>query len=291
MQDVIKNDDPCSAACAPDCSVVAARCAASPCSLARAPDFQRGPFRVYIYETLESTNTFLMQRQTAFPDYSVVWARAQTAGRGRFGRAWLAAPGRDLSFSILLPLQDMRADLRRTSLPNLPQAVALAVCRLLQKQGLTPAIKWPNDVLLDGGKVCGILCEVVRRPPADAVVAGVGLNLNSGAADLAAAGRPAASMAQVACRSFDPQAVLENFLDELREVLAVFFAHGFAGLYGAVRDLLAGLDQTFRLQAADGIHVGCIAGINPDGTLAFDCEKCGRMTVHSGELSTGTDII
>lgn len=267
MQDVIKNDDP--------------------CSLARAPDFQRGLFRVYIYDTLESTNAFLVQQHAAFPDYSVVWARTQTAGRGRFGRAWLVAPGRDLSFSILLPLKDMRADLRGMSLPNFPQAAALAACRLLQKQDLTPSIKWPNDVLLNGLKVGGILCEVIRRPPADAVVAGVGLNLNSSAADLAAVGRPAASLAQVAVRAFDPRSVLENFLDELRDVLAVFFAHGFAGIYGAVRDLLAGLDQTFRLQAADGIHIGRIAGINRDGTLAFDCAQCGRMTVHSGELSTG----
>ncbi len=263
----------------------------SPAAGPRAPDFQRGPFRVYIYETLESTNTFLMQHHAAFPDYSVVWARAQTAGRGRFGRAWLAAPGRDLSFSILLPLQDMRADLRRMSLPNFPQATALAVCRLLQKQDLAPSLKWPNDVLLGGCKVCGILCEVVRRPPADAVVAGVGLNLNSGAADLAGIDRPAASMAQAVGRAYEPQAVLEHFLDELREVLAVFGRQGFAGIYSAVRDLLAGLDQTFRLQAADGEHIGRIADLNRDGTLAFDCARCGRMTVHSGELSTGAGII
>ena len=253
----------------------------------RAPDFLRGPFRVYIYKTLPSTNTFLMQHHAEFPDYSVIWALEQTAGRGRFQRTWVSAPGRDLSFSILLPLGDMQADLRQTGLPNFPQALALAVCRMLQKQGLTPSLKWPNDVLLEGRKVCGILCEVAQRLPANAVVAGVGVNLNSSAEDLSAAGKPATSMAQVAGRAYDLQTVMECFLGELHEVLAVFFRQGFPGIYDAMRDLFTGLDRTFCLQTATGGHIGRIAGINRDGTLLFDCQQCGRMTVHSGELSTG----
>lgn len=254
--------------------------------MARPPDCLRPPFRVYIYETLESTNTFLKERQAAFPDYSVVWAKTQTRGRGRFEREWRAAPGRDLTFSILLPLADLSAD-RRAGIPNIPQAAALAVCRMLQKNGLNPAIKWPNDVLAGGRKICGILCELVRRPPADAMVVGVGINLNSSAAELASVGRPATSMALASGRVFDPQAVLCGLLDEMRDVFAVFCAQGFTGIYADLRELLTGLDQTFRLQAADGEHTGRMAGINPDGSLAFDCEKCGRLTVHSGELSAG----
>lgn len=254
--------------------------------MARPPDCLRPPFRVYIYETLESTNTFLKERQAAFPDYSVVWAKTQTRGRGRFEREWRAAPGRDLTFSILLPLADLSAD-RRAGIPNIPQAAALAVCRMLQKNGLNPAIKWPNDVLAGGRKICGILCELVRRPPADAMVVGVGINLNSSAAELASVGRPATSMALASGRVFDPQAVLCGLLDEMRDVFAVFCAQGFTGIYADLRELLTGLDRKFRLQAADGEHTGRMAGINPDGTLAFDCEKCGRLTVHSGELSAG----
>ena len=179
----------------------------------------------------------------------------------------------------------MQADLRQTGLPNF-QALALAVCRMLQKQGLTPSLSGRMMYCWRGVRFVGFYAKL-PAPAGERSSCRGRANLNSSAEDLSAAGKPATSMAQVAGRAYDLQTVMECFLGELHEVLAVFFRQGFPGIYDAMRDLFTGLDRTFCLQTATGGHIGRIAGINRDGTLLFDCQQCGRMTVHSGELSTG----
>jgi len=117
------------------------------------------------------------------PDGAVVVADAQTHGRGRAGREWHTTPGRSLALSLLL-----RPGGDRGAVGLLPLAVGLAVAQALESLGARPALKWPNDVLLAGRKVAGVLCE--SRGPArtgapreaavpmrDGVVVGVGVNV------------------------------------------------------------------------------------------------------------------
>ncbi len=107
------------------------------------------------------------------PDLALVVADEQTAGRGRFGRRWFTAPKASLAFS--LTLRQVPSN-RPTVLSGLG---ALAVCEALEKQyNLQPQIKWPNDVLLNGRKVCGILIESHWQGEAfTAAVIGVGINI------------------------------------------------------------------------------------------------------------------
>ena len=102
---------------------------------------------------------------------TVVVAERQTAGRGRKGAEWFCAPGEGLAFSVILEPEWPREQWAWTAL-----GAGLAVCEALERLGFAPAIKWPNDVLLDGCKVCGILVE----SPGERVVVGVGLNVNGG---------------------------------------------------------------------------------------------------------------
>jgi len=147
-------------------------------------------YTIYKYTKLESTNAFLKQHCSTLPDYSVIWAEEQIHGRGRFTRVWNSEPGQDLTFSLLLPLTSLEQRLRQ----NITQTAALSVARLLEGYGLKPSIKWPNDVLVDGGKISGILCEVVESDENAYAILGIGLNINSTEESLAGLDYPATSL-------------------------------------------------------------------------------------------------
>ena len=115
-------------------------------------------YTIYKYDKLDSTNAFLKQHCANLPDFSVIWADEQTHGRGRFTRIWNSEPCQDLTFSLLLPLTSLEQKLRQ----NITQIAALSVAQMLEGYGLKPSVKWPNDVLIQGKKISGILCEITE---------------------------------------------------------------------------------------------------------------------------------
>lgn len=122
-----------------------------------------------------STNADLKARLAAAdgPVFDVIRAVTQTGGRGRLGRSFFSPPG-GLYFSAALPLTG-----QETNVPCLTLVAGLCVCRALEDLcGAVLRVKWPNDVYLNGKKLCGILCELVTVPTPAAVV-GVGVNLNA----------------------------------------------------------------------------------------------------------------
>ena len=161
--------------------------------------------RVLVFDELDSTNTFA--GSLADPEDLVVIARNQTAGRGRFGRVWQSRPGAALLMSAVL---HPPPEFRRPSILTATAAVALGeAVRVLT--GIQAKIKWPNDLLVRGKKVCGILIEQSR-----AVVVGVGLNLNQTADEFAAAGLPdATSLGVLTGRSFDLRTAAEVVIRQL----------------------------------------------------------------------------
>jgi BirA family biotin operon repressor/biotin-[acetyl-CoA-carboxylase] ligase len=123
------------------------------------------------FRQVGSTNTVARElAEAGAPNGTVVTADEQTAGRGRQGRTWTAAPGSALLFSAIVRPLDKRH-------PLLPLAVPLAVCETAERlrPGIECKVKWPNDVHLDGRKLAGILIEA--RPQEEWAVLGIGLNL------------------------------------------------------------------------------------------------------------------
>lgn len=113
------------------------------------------------------------------PDGTVVVADHQTRGRGRSGRSWHSTPGQGLAMSVLLHLS-CEPGARST----LPLVVGLALARALERLGVDADLEWPNDLVLSGRKVAGILCEARRTAAgADAAVAGIGVNVAQRAGD------------------------------------------------------------------------------------------------------------
>ena len=170
-------------------------------------------WRVEVLEETGSTNAVVAERARAAELAGlVVVAERQVAGRGRLDRTWLSPSRAGLTFSVLL-----RPAVPAERLPWVPLVGGLAVATALaERAGLEVGLKWPNDVLLDGRKVCGVLAEL---PVPGAVVLGIGLNVTTTAEELPApppGQAPPTSMALAGATTTDRDTVLRAVLRALR---------------------------------------------------------------------------
>jgi len=162
------------------------------------------------HDTLPSTNELAMRlAETHVPEGTVVVAEEQTAGRGRRGRAWISPRGGIWCSAILRP----RLPLEQVPLVGLAASVAAA--RAIRSGArLAARVKWPNDVLVDGRKVAGVLTEA--GPDAGWIVVGIGINANVEASELAPGSRQrAGSLAELAGAPVDRGEVMRVLLREL----------------------------------------------------------------------------
>jgi BirA family biotin operon repressor/biotin-[acetyl-CoA-carboxylase] ligase len=161
---------------------------------------------------ITSTNDELLRRgEAGAPEGTLLFAESQTAGRGQFQRPWSSAAGLGLWFSLLL-----RLPINDTTIPSLSAFAAVALVNTLQKLGISDyGIKAPNDVLIGGRKVAGILVETRpgRNPFA---IIGIGLNVNHAAENFPEKLKDrATSLAMAARATFDRNAVASTLITEL----------------------------------------------------------------------------
>jgi BirA family biotin operon repressor/biotin-[acetyl-CoA-carboxylase] ligase len=248
---------------------------------------QLGPasasFAIEVLDSIDSTNTRLMQRAAAgAPSGLVLAAEAQTAGRGRRGRVWRSAVGSTLTFSLLWRFAQGARELAGLSL-----AVGLALARTLRAAGATGvALKWPNDVVLPSGKLAGILIEMqgdVLGP--SAAVIGIGVNVRADLRVAEQVDQPLADLETATGKPVDRNVLLARMLAELSGVLGSFTQGGFAPLREEWQQLHAHQDRRVRLLLPDGESLAGIArGVADDGVLLLETES-GVRGFHSGELS------
>nr|WP_269209268.1 biotin--[acetyl-CoA-carboxylase] ligase [Chromobacterium vaccinii] len=234
-------------------------------------------FTLAVAERTDSTNSQLMARAGNGGLHGLVLAcEQQTAGRGRLGRRWQARLGSGLTFSLLWRFERGLAELAGLSL-----AVGVALARALRALGAPVELKWPNDVLLDGRKLAGILIEVSGDAlgPAAAVI-GIGLNV----ADPGEVDQPVAALEQAGVAP-DRNRVLAALLGELERVLADFDREGFAPLRDEWWSLCAHRQAQVRLSFSHGEPIdGVASGVADNGALLTETAQ-GIRAFHIGEVS------
>jgi BirA family transcriptional regulator, biotin operon repressor / biotin---[acetyl-CoA-carboxylase] ligase len=236
------------------------------------------------HDTLPSTNTFLLERVKALPDTpsgTVIAARTQTAGRGRQQREWRAEANRNLTFSFL-----WNGEVDADHIPSLAQALSVGIAQSLDDAGLSPFIKWPNDVLVDQKKIAGILCEIVNvgEGMPTAIVAGIGLNVNMNGDEANQVDQPATSMAMESGRDQDVETVLDQLLSALTQPIYAWANGGFTAIRSAYekRSYAPGAPITVRDGALyiEGLH----RGFNDDGALLLETDGGDVRTLYSGDV-------
>ncbi len=206
--------------------------------------------RLHLIETVDSTNAKLVRDATddptGHPHLSVLLTRDQRAGRGRLDRSWTTPPGTAVAVSVLLDVGAVHhAD--RGWIPLLAGA-AMTRAVAAQLTGLDVALKWPNDVLVGGRKICGILAEVLPGDP-NLVVVGAGVNTEMAAIDLPV---PTATSFAALGRTADEDRLLADYLTALRDGIAALAVSGGDAARSDVQEVCATIGADVAVSLPDG---------------------------------------
>lgn len=238
-----------------------------------------------LVDILPSTNTHLMNMaQRNAPHRSVVIADWQTGGRGRLGRTWLAPPGTGIQFSLLWRFGRSVAELSGLSL-----AVGVILAQALRESGLASVqLKWPNDILLGGAKLAGVLIELTgdMQGPASAVI-GVGLNVGHADGIALSLGHAVADLSSGPLR-LPRTEVLLSLIGALDDGLKRFDTGGFRAFRDPWHALHAhqGLAVVIR-DGSGGQTRGVALGVDEHGALKLRTQD-GERRFHTGEVSLRT---
>lgn len=224
-----------------------------------------------------STNDLLLDDRSTGP--VLLAAEEQTAGRGRRGRRWHSTPGAGLTFSLALRVKRPARELAGLSL-----AAGVALCKALRALGVArAALKWPNDLVVDGAKLGGILVETRGAGAATRAVIGVGINCRRDSDLALRLRRNVASLDQYIAfkdRSF----ILKKIIPALLDSLATFELKGLEALRGEWEALDAHAGQRLRVRLAGGrVLTGVAAGLAEDGGLRLNTKR-GVRAVRSGRV-------
>jgi BirA family biotin operon repressor/biotin-[acetyl-CoA-carboxylase] ligase len=240
---------------------------------------------VEFHRSLGSTNDEALRRaaEEEAPEGLVVVTDEQTAGRGRQGRTWWDRPGESLLFSVLL-----RPDLPLARFPLFGIAMACAVAEVAGEAARAPlAVKWPNDVLHEGKKVCGVLAESRSSGTGSSyVVIGAGINVNQDAASFPIEIRDRATSLRLAARgrAIDRHALLAALLACLDAYRRIALDQGADALYASVRPWLPPAGAAIAIQTGDRRIVGTVEDVLETGALLVRDAEGARVVVAAGEI-------
>jgi len=227
-----------------------------------------------------STNSFMMNNYQRMEPYSVIYADDQQAGRGRYERKWHSVSGKDLTFSILIPLDKKAVAVWQ----NITQVASISIAEVLGEFGIYAMIKWPNDILVNNKKICGMLNEVVSLEEKNFAVLGIGLNVNSDANDLAIIDQLATSVFCECGKVINLIELLTKISQLCCERIIMLQQNGFLPFVNELRTRLAWTDRELTIEDCGRKISGRIDGIRDDGTLLFKTLDGEIINCNSGEI-------
>ncbi|RMB63900.1 biotin--[acetyl-CoA-carboxylase] ligase [Dokdonia sinensis] len=220
--------------------------------------------RIVKLHTTGSTNDYLkaLAKKQSLEEDTLVWALEQTNGRGQMGTKWSTEAGKNLTFSIFRKVQRVTIEEQF----YVTMAASLAVKVVLQKLLIkNVSVKWPNDILSDKEKICGILIEsVIKRGKLDAVILGVGLNVNQ--TDFGAVPRATSIKTRTGIH-FNLEEILNMLLEQFYHYVKLLSQGKLDEIKEDYEANLFRKDKPSTFKGANGKFVGIIKGVTPHGKL------------------------
>lgn len=238
------------------------------------------------FEELDSTNNYL-KAQPGAPDGTAAIADSQTAGRGRMDRSFQSPRGQGIYLSVLL-----RPPLPPDRLPPVTALAGVAVCAAVERVcGARPGLKWPNDPVLCGKKLCGILTELsleAETGRVQSLVLGIGVNVAQGEEDFSPEVREVAtSLRQALGRPVSRPQLAAALLEELDRAYAALLAGDLSAYLAAYRSHCVNLGKTVRLLPFGGGEPETAQAVDIDEEFGLVVRGADgkERTVRSGEVS------
>lgn len=241
---------------------------------------------VRTYETVESTQLLAHQAASqGAAEGTLVIAEMQTGGKGRLGRSWYSPRHAGIWMSLVL-----RPDIPLSRAPQITLLTAVAMVKTIkQETGLDADIKWPNDILLNGKKVCGILTEL--QAEADRInylIVGIGVNVNTPVEAFPAELRTiATSLRQESGRMIRRAAFIQTFCAQFEQLYQEYLQLGFAPIRARWEACSVTLGQQVTVRTIRETLVGRAVGLDADGSLIVEDAAGVRHNVYSADIEQG----
>jgi BirA family biotin operon repressor/biotin-[acetyl-CoA-carboxylase] ligase len=227
---------------------------------------------IHYFKETESTNTLARDMAGSVDEGTVVIAESQTGGRGRMGRKWISPEGGIWLSVILKPkMQPLHA-------PRITLLAGVAAAKTIRSYGLSAKIKWPNDVLINGKKVCGILTEIgAEMDSIQYVVVGVGIDANVDTETFPEEFRDSStSLKNELGYDINRVEFVQKLLIELEALYLKFQKESFTSIMEEWRMMSATIGQWVKITTQSRIIYGEAVGVDSDGTLIIETGE-GRL--------------
>jgi BirA family transcriptional regulator, biotin operon repressor / biotin---[acetyl-CoA-carboxylase] ligase len=247
------------------------------------PSYTESPFPLFVLSDVDSTNAYALRHADALPHGTAIVADRQRSGRGQSGRSWHSPPG---NLYMTLLLREFPQGIRARGAGWLTLTMALAVCRVIESRGPAAQIKWPNDVLLDGFKVAGILAECVWQSGEPVVIAlGVGVNLNMSREESAKIDRPVSVLADTVGEPIDRTVFAKHLLSTFGALIGEGDDASGHPMDQEVLERLSVLGLRVEIRGPGGSLRGTAEGLDRQGALLVMDDDGVRHRILSGVVT------
>ncbi len=235
---------------------------------------------IYKFESIDSTNKYGKELcKDNVENGTIILAESQTNGRGRLGNSWDSQKGKGLYYSIILHVK---------SSPNphlITLFMSLALTDLLKDYSINAKIKWPNDILIDGKKVCGILSELIIKPHGRFIIVGIGVNLYQNLSDFREELKHKATSITLNTGS----TIIKNFfINSLNTYIYEYYNHFLRGDFKEFllkyKDRSSLLNKEICVRVHDNMINGIVKGFSDNGNILIET-KDRVLSLNGGEVT------
>lgn len=232
-------------------------------------------------DELNSTNAYAIEHMSELSDMSFVYCDVQNAGRGRLDRVWFSKNKQNLYLTIVLKPQG-------TEFPyiNLTQYLCVVLCSVLKEYGVKPQIKWPNDVLINGKKIAGILAQANSQGGTISGVAlGVGVNLNSTIEEMNLIDKPATSLNLEIGKVIDREEFLKRLAVAFEKNYEIFSKQGFSFIEHDYMNQACFMNKEITVHTMRESLSGVVKTLTQDGALLLCDNRTNKdIVITMGEI-------
>ena len=215
-------------------------------------------------EEIDSTNKYAKENIDKIPDGTIVFTDNQTAGRGRLNRKWMFTGRDNIYASMILKPSDTMVEVYS----NLTQLLCLTLCQTFEEYGVSPKIKWPNDIQINGKKISGILAEAVTADrKLKGIILGFGINLNTSKEVLVKIDQPATSLNIEIGKNIDKKEFLEKLTSKFCLLYNKFIEDGFLLIREEYKKRANFLKKEVTVRLPDKDICGIAEDITENGAL------------------------
>ncbi|MDJ0651674.1 MAG: biotin--[acetyl-CoA-carboxylase] ligase [Simkaniaceae bacterium] len=232
-------------------------------------------------QKVHSTNSYAKENYSCFDLNTItrITADEQTAGRGRFNRSWVSPKGGNIYLTYFFVAAKRGMDLN-----NIAQIFSLSITKLLNKLGLCPQIKWPNDVLVNGKKIAGVLCETTDMHDKFGVILGTGINVNMPEETLDQIDQPATSLLIETGKQQQLPPLIKKLEGLFFKDYSLYLREGFRPFHRSYDALLTHKRKPLILKQNGHSISGTFHSLNSDGQLNILLDTGKIQTLSSGEI-------